>query len=57
MSKSSLRENAYWDEKAENFGVHDVFGKTEVCTGHVFWVMYSMLFWWRTVPLSRSLQF
>ena len=35
MSESSLSENPYWDEKAENFGVHNVVGKTEVCAGHL----------------------
>ena len=35
MSESSLSENPYWDEKAENFGVHNVVGKTEVCVGHL----------------------
>ena len=35
MSESSLSENPYWDEKAENFGVRDVVDKTEVCTGHL----------------------
>ncbi len=35
MSESSLSKNPYWDEKAENFSVHDVVGKTEVCTGLV----------------------
>ena len=35
MSKSSLSENPYWDEKSENFGVCDVVGKTEVCAGHL----------------------
>ena len=35
MSESSLSENPYWDEKAENFGVHNVVGKTEVCARHL----------------------